>query len=73
MEWKRINIHRGKMKTEKELKNYYCDVLEEMGRNYREREKEILKIIDKWWEKTMQISITSTRLEELKSKIKGEK
>jgi len=56
------------MKTEKELKNYYCDVLEEM-----EREKEILKIIDEWWEKTMQISITSTRLEELKSKIKGEK
>ena len=34
--------------------------------------KEVLEVIDKWWEKTMKISSTSTRLKELKQKITGD-
>jgi len=36
---------------------------------YANRTEEILGLIENWWRKTMQISNTSTRLEELKKSI----
>jgi len=38
-------------------------------KGYANAQEEILELLDEWWEKTMQISSTSTRLEKLKKSI----
>jgi len=55
--------------TKKKYKHTDEDLALEYSYGWDKAEQRILEMIDKWWHHTMQISSSSTRLEELKKEI----